>query len=70
MRHGLGMTESGEQCERNGLYLASGACGHATQRTLGKSELLPSCHVCGRSVTWTLLREWRDLPEPRADEEE
>jgi hypothetical protein len=52
------MANTGDNCERSGLYLVSGACGHASQRTAERDELLPHCPVCGRPATWTLLREF------------
>jgi hypothetical protein len=52
------MATTGDKCERTGLYLVSGACGHASQRTAQRDELLPHCQICGRPATWTLLREF------------
>jgi hypothetical protein len=52
------MAITGDKCERRGLYLMSGACGHASERTVERDELLPHCHICGRPMTWTLLREF------------
>jgi hypothetical protein len=52
------MAITGDKCERRGLYLMSGACGHASERTAERDELLPRCHICGRPMTWTLLREF------------
>jgi hypothetical protein len=61
------VTITGDTCDKDGLYLASGACGHATQRTRLKGDVFPSCHVCGHPVNWTLLREWSS---PLDDDEE
>ena len=52
------MSNTGAQCERDGLYLLSGACGHVSQRSLAKGETLPECGTCGCPVHFTLLREW------------
>lgn len=52
------MATTGEKCERSGLYLVSGACGHASQRAVRRNDLLPPCHVCGHPASWTLLREF------------
>ncbi len=52
------MSLTGEKCEQSGFYLSSGACGHATETSHIKGDLFPRCRVCGRSVSWTLLRTW------------
>ena len=52
------MAKTGENCERSGLYLASGQCGHATQHAHRTGEEFPSCRVCSMPVHWTLLREF------------
>lgn len=52
------MACTGDKCERNGLYLVSGACGHAAQRAARRAQLLPACPICGARAEWTLLREF------------
>ena len=61
------MAITGENCERSGLYLASGPCGHATQYAHCLGEYLPGCHVCGMPVCWTLLREYYADDDDDAD---
>ena len=62
------MSMTGEKCEKSGVYLASGGCGHAAQRTVIKNATFPPCYVCGMQANWTLVREWfvaRDEPEEK-----
>lgn len=50
------MNPTGTTCQTTGLYLSTGACGHAREHTLDRGNLYPHCAVCGRKVNWTLLR--------------
>jgi hypothetical protein len=52
------MASTGEKCEQSGLYMVSGACGHAAQRAVQRDHLLPHCPICGGRSRWTLLREY------------
>ena len=52
------MAQTGDECEKSGLYLASGGCGHAAQRTIVKGHKFPVCYDCGMQTHWTLVREW------------
>jgi len=56
------MCQTGDPCEKSGLYLGSGGCGHAVERRVKQEEPFPECKVCGKAVNWTLLRpleaEW------------
>lgn len=51
------MSITNETCQTSGLYLASGACGHAGYQRIMKEEMFPTCRACGIAVNWTLLRE-------------
>jgi hypothetical protein len=53
----LGMSVTNETSETSGLYLSSGACGHAREERITKRQPFPTCRVCGKAVNWTLLRE-------------
>jgi hypothetical protein len=52
------MATTGEKCEHSGLYLVSGACGHAVQRAAKRGHVLPACPICEARAGWTLLREF------------
>lgn len=52
------MFVTGDKCEKSGLYLSSGSCGHAGQSSHLEGEPLPACRICGKPVHWTLLRPW------------
>ena len=47
-----------QKCERTGVHLVSGACGHATQRIAHEGDVLGGCPVCRRPIMWTLLRPY------------
>jgi len=47
------MSETGDECEKSGVYFGSGGCGHATERKIAKDQLFPECSACGKAVNWT-----------------
>ena len=53
----IGMSITSETCQTSGLYLTSGACGHAGYQRITKGQSFPTCRACGKAVTWTFLRE-------------
>jgi hypothetical protein len=64
-----GMSCTGEKCERSGLYLVNGICGHAAQRAVRRASVLPACPICGAQAGWTLLREFFTLAEDAGHDE-
>ena len=51
------MSITNEECQTSGLYLTSGACGHAGYQRISKGETFPTCRACGKAVNWTFLRD-------------
>jgi hypothetical protein len=60
---------SGDICQTSGLYLASGACGHAGYQRVTKGEAFPTCRACGKAackdcakvVNWTFRETYSPL---------
>ena len=51
------MSQTGDECEASGLYLASGGCGHASEWRITKNQPFPHCRICSKPMNWTLLRK-------------
>lgn len=62
------MSITNETCLTSGLYLTSGACGHAGYQRITKGQPFQTCRACGKAVHWTLLREVYS-PNPFGDSE-
>ena len=62
----LSMSVTNEGCPTSGLYLASGACGHAGYQRVTKGQPFPTCRACGKAINWTFLRETYS-PNPFGD---
>jgi hypothetical protein len=62
------MAQTGDYCDKSGIYFISDGCDHAAQRTIIKGHRFPVCYVCGAQANWTLLREWHGEQEEPAEQ--